>query len=161
MDKDGNWIILDNYKKINVKGRGTVLSVRLEDDENILVGDVVVAGNEVFLVRGVETSFGIKRNNMVGLVVRKVGLMTKWPELKCYRNDVVEWVIAFSPEDATDVWCELMGETKEDYSDGWTEVDPDSSLKIVDEYDSAKVNEKMVSEWIKEKGRCYLCSTEY
>lgn len=83
--------------------------------------------------------------------------------LKCYKNDVIDWVIAESPTDATAIEMELLGEflDGEDYSI-WDEVDVNSELTVFDESETPSVSvTKTVREWITEKGRGMLCSTEF
>jgi hypothetical protein len=94
--------------------------------------------------------------------------MVSKSNLKCYKNGVVEWVIAESPEGATREWCKQMGEDNRDYMDEsdeeyWEEVSMDSVLRIYDDRDYPETGYKWqtVREWIEQCGAGYLCSTEY
>lgn len=89
-------------------------------------------------------------------------------KLKCYKNDVIEWVIAESPEDATKVLCSELGKNSEDCDDEldddyWEEVPGTDELSIFNDRDLPEkgVKKKTVAEWIEIYGRSYLCSTEY
>lgn len=84
--------------------------------------------------------------------------------LKVFKNDVTEWVIALSPEDATDVIKETNGwgdkDVAEYYSDDleWEECDPDKDFTF--QGDSGPVT-KPFKDWVAQEGRGYLATTEY
>ena len=82
--------------------------------------------------------------------------------MKCYQNEF-DWVIANSIEDAWDVWCDHIGELREDYDDGcfWKEVPVDEVLSMHDENKDNTVTKKTVKEWIASEGRGFLMSTEF
>ena len=77
--------------------------------------------------------------------------------LSVYRNDVIDWVVAESPEDATRVWREHRGDTSGD-SPSWERL-PDASVLRLN--DGGGVVEKTCAEWASEVGRGFLGSTEY
>jgi hypothetical protein len=85
--------------------------------------------------------------------------------LSCYCNDV-DTVIAMSPHDASLVWSESCGESLEDYpgmDDEWKKIGDSESIKVYDGciYDStSESTTKTAMEWISERGRGFLCSTE-
>lgn len=82
--------------------------------------------------------------------------------LGVYRNDVIDWVIAESPEDATRVWEECMGDTWEnctgDDPPEWVRLPDDHALRIDND---GTIVEKTCAEWVREQGRGFLGSTEY
>jgi hypothetical protein len=77
--------------------------------------------------------------------------------LRVYANDVVDWVIASSPEDADAVCREHTGDTDDD-PHNWTVCADDHVLPI--HTDDGTI-EKTCAEWVAEHGRGFLCSTEY
>ena len=88
-------------------------------------------------------------------------------ELKCFKNDVIDWVIAETPEKATEIFIKIYGkEFMEDLKEVgdeiyWEEESPDTELTINDENLPGGSQKKTVAEWIKEQGTGFLCSTEY
>ena len=80
-----------------------------------------------------------------------------------------DWVIAEDVDDAWKVWTEYCGEKREDYEteagDFWEELPDDKEISITfDDYDEhafPNPQKKTCAEWIKEKGRGFLCSTEW
>lgn len=85
--------------------------------------------------------------------------------LKVYKNDITEWVIAWSPADATAVLKEQAGwddDTLAEYfPDGveWQEC-PRAQDFTYHDPDNGPITKKF-GEWIDERGRCYLATTEY
>lgn len=88
--------------------------------------------------------------------------------MNCYADDY-DTVIAKSRRDATDVWHEHMGNNTADDNDHeemdevWERLPRWKMLTVYTGCvydDDSKPIEKTVSEWIKEKGRCFLCSSE-
>jgi len=85
-------------------------------------------------------------------------------ELKCFKNDVIDWVISETREEATEILLSVYGgelEEETDGSDYWEEVDSGSEITITDENLHGGKQKKTVAEWIKEHGKGFLCSTEY
>jgi len=97
--------------------------------------------------------------------------------LKIYYNDAVDWVVAESPEDATKVWEEHLGEDAADYDLEWLEEtreafsigfdncccpNPLPENGIAEPINSRRI-EVIASPaaWIKQNGRGFLCSTEW
>ena len=74
-------------------------------------------------------------------------------------------VIANDVDDAWVVWEKHCGEKRKDYDNEegfWEELSDDQKLSIHDEDDSLpQPQKKTCAEWIKEKGRGFLCSTEW
>ena len=86
-------------------------------------------------------------------------------ELNCYFN-YTDWVIAYSKEDAITIFCEHLGENREDYDDflEWETVPLHKELSFHDENVSDNkdtIRTKTTKEWIKEFGRGFMMSTEY
>lgn len=82
-------------------------------------------------------------------------------QLRVYRNDVIEWVIAESPEEAAELAKEYAGEPDPDWETGpWRALPDDDTLAIEDE-DLALVVTKTCAEWVASNGRGFLASTEY
>lgn len=79
--------------------------------------------------------------------------------LKVWANDVVDWVIAESPEDADSVCLEHIGYPPDDPYE-WTELSMDSVITLHMD-DGRGTVEKTCADWIAEQGRCFLGSTEY
>lgn len=81
-------------------------------------------------------------------------------------------VIAYDVEDAWAVWCERLGEKREDY-EPWDEpaqLDDDKPLKIWSDSDGVicepgedggAVATRTCREWADREGRGFLCSTEW
>ena len=85
-------------------------------------------------------------------------------DLRVFRNDVIDWVIAESPADATRAWEEHNGDTWEnctgdDERPSWRELANDEVLNVRD--DDGDSVEKTCAEWVRDHGRGFLCSTEY
>lgn len=88
-------------------------------------------------------------------------------ELKLWYNDS-DYVIAESPEDAWAVLEATMGVKPSDFSPGcapeWEERTKPLSI-LIDETgsltDSGNSITKTPAEWVAEKGRGWLCTTEY
>lgn len=78
--------------------------------------------------------------------------------LHVFRNDVIDWVIAESPEDADKICFEHTGNDEDDPHE-WVALPDDQILAINDE-DGGHV-EKTCAALIAEHGRCFLASTEY
>ncbi len=79
-------------------------------------------------------------------------------ELRAWHNGA-ETVIAYHPEDASDVLAAHLGEKKEDYCWTWLETTK-SPVTIKTDTDRGKVTQAL-AEWIAETGRGVLCSTEW
>jgi hypothetical protein len=85
-------------------------------------------------------------------------------------SDKTEWVIARDPEDAWTCWEEHTGDTRDDFSDGhWKPVPPNETLSIFVDSDGAPASPEMdgseplelaAEEWIRRRGRGWLCTTE-
>jgi hypothetical protein len=83
------------------------------------------------------------------------------PTLTCYADDGTDWVIAHSPEDASAIWEEHVGEPHSDEEHGpWRPCDPDKSL-TVDLDDGRGGRTQTFREWIAECGRGFFCSENY
>jgi hypothetical protein len=88
-------------------------------------------------------------------------------ELRVFKNDVVDWVIATSREDAIKVVNEHYGfDCEIEGGADFIECPMDEDLTIVFE-DGVRGNgenaeiTKTMKEWIEGEGRCFLCSTEW
>jgi hypothetical protein len=101
-------------------------------------------------------------------------------QLHVFANDVTEWVVAYSPEDAVKVWEETVGETYilDEYG-GVFEQEPDDKELTIDEEETikekaapvggvlvesreySKVYRATMRAWADARGRSFLCSTEY
>jgi hypothetical protein len=101
-------------------------------------------------------------------------------QLHVFANEVTEWVIAYSPQDAVKVWEETTGDTYfPDDSGGAFVQEPDDNELTVDEEETiqprpvpvggalvegrehSKVYRATMRAWADARGRCFLCSTEY
>lgn len=82
-------------------------------------------------------------------------------ELKVYRNDVIEWVIARSPEDAAELVKEYAGEPDSDDEPATWRALPDDKVLAIGDEDSGTVATKTCAEWVASNGRGFLASTEY
>jgi hypothetical protein len=85
-------------------------------------------------------------------------------ELKCFENER-EYIIAYSSDDAWDIWCEYMGEKKEDYcgismEENWDTVGGDCMFTIYKDDSHTEKETMTIDEWIKKMGRGPLCSGE-
>jgi len=83
-------------------------------------------------------------------------------ELKCFHNDV-DWVIAKNIDDVWIVWCDHIGENKEDYIEDfhWKELPMNEVLTMYDENKDNTTTKKTVKQWIASEGRGFLMSTEF
>jgi hypothetical protein len=82
--------------------------------------------------------------------------------LHVYANEVVEWMVAESPDDAIKVWEETTGMNYADEDGGTFEQEPDDKVIWIGfEENDEETERKTCREWANEKGRCYLCSSEY
>lgn len=79
--------------------------------------------------------------------------------LKVYENDVTEWVIAESPEDATRIIEEQMGFAHDDPPE-WAECDLDRVWTLEEGPTGVPIS-KTFREWIASEGRGFLGTTEY
>ena len=99
--------------------------------------------------------------------------ITQKRKLHVYANDVTEWVIAYSPEDAIKVWEELVGETHdlENFGEFYQE-DDEKKITFFNEDENTEIpkNAEKISElsyratfreWADTLGRSFFCSTEY
>lgn len=80
--------------------------------------------------------------------------------LKLYKNDVIEWVVAESPEDAT----AIMLSEKMHYDDPpeWEELPMDSKWTLFGQFtDDGKDLTLTAAEWIARQGRGFLGTTEF
>lgn len=85
------------------------------------------------------------------------------PELHVFTDDGTEWYIAATLDDALAAQREHTGIGPDDQDrEYWTEVPDESELGIyLDEEREAEATTKTCAEWAAEKGRGFLCSTEY
>lgn len=85
-------------------------------------------------------------------------------ELHVYRNDVIEWYVASSLEDAVAVAREYLDKTiglHDDEMDLNLVQEPDNKiLSIVDE-NSDTTKARRCSTWARLNGRGFLCTTEF
>lgn len=83
-------------------------------------------------------------------------------DLHVFTNDA-EWYVAESLEDALAAQREQTGFTAEDQEPSeWGQLDDDGLLSIrVDEECAEPAVSKTCREWAAEKGRGFLCSTEF
>lgn len=81
--------------------------------------------------------------------------------LNCYADDGTDWVIAYDPADADEVWRTTVGESHIDIENGsWTLCDPANTLHVdLDDGRGSRV--QTIREWIAECGRGFLCSENY
>lgn len=80
--------------------------------------------------------------------------------LRVFRNDVIEWVIAASPEDAVQVMLET-GAPAPDDPDEWKECPLDKTWTCQEAHDERDLVTLTFREWIARKGRSFLGTTEY
>ena len=99
--------------------------------------------------------------------------------LHVFSNDVTDWVIAYSPEDAVKVWEETTGETY-DRLEGWGDFEQEADDKVstmfetdtdnlpipdkaiyVEEGEYSRTVKATNRAWADCRGRCFLGSTEY
>ena len=100
-------------------------------------------------------------NSGITATITDYNLYLSWEKpLKVYTNDY-EWVIAYSPEDAT----AIMKEDSPDWINGefgWEECPMDSIWTLDRQFtDSGEDECKTFAEWIAIKGRCFLGTSEY
>lgn len=85
-------------------------------------------------------------------------------ELRVFKNDVTEWVIARSPEDASAVLLEHYQTTGCDSFPpeqfDWEECPLDAAFTYHDDNDGSSTT-KLFQEWVVEKGRGFLATTEF
>lgn len=80
--------------------------------------------------------------------------------LHVFRNDVIDWVIAFDTADANAVLVEHACDSADDPIDiEWRQLPDDSELSIRDDF--GELVTKTCAEWVASKGRCFLASTEF
>ena len=79
-------------------------------------------------------------------------------ELRVFRNDTVDWVIAESPDEASKIADAYWGFAPDDPHD-WIECDPDEEWEMV-EGPRAPMR-RTFREWIASEGRGFLGTTEY
>ncbi len=85
-------------------------------------------------------------------------------ELHVYRNKIVEWVVAASPEDAAKVLLHHHdGSADPEELDLKFAQEPDDKLLRIVEYDGPGGDNQTLSckEWASINGRGFLCSTEF
>lgn len=78
-------------------------------------------------------------------------------ELHVFRNQVIDWVIAASPEDADAVCVDYYDDPPDDPG-AWIQLPDDRVLWIIE--DGVRV-EKTCAEWVAQKGRGFIASTEF
>jgi hypothetical protein len=87
-------------------------------------------------------------------------------KLKVYSFDDVEWVIAYSKEDAIGLVNEYLGLDILNYYDesDIKEEPEDKMFTFCDDSDTMQEGEgieKTLGEWIKIEGRCYFATSEF
>lgn len=82
-----------------------------------------------------------------------------------YTNEVVDWVIAESEDDANQVLCEQHGYTLEQLADEGMLITaqwPDDKPLTLTEEDAYPAKLTLLpAEWAAREGRCFLGSTQY
>lgn len=88
--------------------------------------------------------------------------------LHVYSNDVVDWFVAESPEEAREFGiayakqCGSDGEMYEEFTaDDYTKEPDDKLLTINDEREPEGKWTMTCAEWCRANGKGFLCSTEY
>lgn len=83
-------------------------------------------------------------------------------DLKVFNNDVVEWVVAHSAEDANAILVE-MGQTLDPTDDPieWQECPPEEEWTLDDADGKGARETHTFADWASLKGRGYLGTTEY
>jgi hypothetical protein len=82
-------------------------------------------------------------------------------ELHVFKNDVTEWVVAASPEDATQVLLELgTSLSLEELDTDWVLLPDDATLPMNNDDDDERET-KTCGEWASSHGRGLLGSSEY
>lgn len=84
-------------------------------------------------------------------------------DLKVWANDVVDWVIAASPEDCNQVCSEHTGQLLAEVLESeyvWRALPLDRVIPLHMD-DGRGTVEKTCAEWTAEQGRSFLGSTEY
>jgi hypothetical protein len=80
--------------------------------------------------------------------------------LRVYNNGT-DTVIAYSPEDATALLAEHIGENPEDIASNWVELPPEKVIKLSEQSEENPGESRTAAEWHAIKGRGPLCSTEW
>lgn len=90
-------------------------------------------------------------------------------ELHVFKNDVIDWVVAESVEDAKlahdqymkDIGADPYGADLYEADELEWKAEPDDKvLSITDDDEGCRI-EKTCATWAREKGRGFLCSTEF
>lgn len=84
--------------------------------------------------------------------------------LHLFKLDDTCTVVARDEDDAWAVWCDSIGEKREDYQgSSWEQVPDDELVSIIrDVYAEHHVKDTMTAaEWAAKDGRGFLCSTEW
>ncbi len=95
--------------------------------------------------------------------------------LKVFHNDVVDWIVAESPEDADKLCLEHYGECTADYDMEWLEEIDSLTIRFEEECeirpwpedhlvtleDGVNIVTAMPAAWAKWNRRGFLCSTEW
>ena len=80
-------------------------------------------------------------------------------ELHVFQDEgLVDTVVARDPDDAKAVWEEHAGVTYND--EPWAQLPDDKRFTIINE-DTGAETSQTCGEWAAERGRGFLCSTEY
>ena len=100
-------------------------------------------------------------------------------KLHVFSNDVVEWVVASSKQDAAAVYEETIGDPYDPEEAGEFSLEPDDKRLTIHEDETihqseipqnavlvaedkfSKTYSATMAEWAAARGRSYLCSTEY
>ena len=81
--------------------------------------------------------------------------------LHVYANDVIDWIVASSPEEARTLAIEELGSGHYDIeSEEYELCSDDEPLTIRDEDKNERVT-KTCAEWCADNGKGFLCSTEH
>lgn len=80
--------------------------------------------------------------------------------LKAFKNGVIEWVIAETPEEATKIILKTYEVPLDEVDTDWVECAPEK-LFTYNEDDGVTQTTKPFREWIAQKGRGFLATTEY
>ena len=84
--------------------------------------------------------------------------------LRLYTNDT-DTVVANSAKEALNLWCAEFEEDPKDHVDSFYELPDDKMLTIIDQdggedWEGGRKSQ-LHSEWAREHGPGFLCSTEY
>lgn len=82
------------------------------------------------------------------------------PDLNLYFNNH-DWIIAYSPQDAMDLFCEYYGEKQSDYSIEEYRIVPKNTVLTMHDDLTGKSFNGTVSWFISTFGRCFLMSIDY